>query len=111
MQQLQVPPARSLVVVDDMDLPFGQMRMRAQGGAGGHNGLKSIEEALSTQAYPRLRVGIGRNFARGRQTEYVLAPFSDQEQAALPEVLAQASHMAEAFCTLGIARTMEQFNR
>ena len=109
-QKLQLPAAHSLVVVDDLALPFGQLRLRPQGSAAGHNGLRSIEEHLHTQAYPRLRVGIGNAFPKGRQAAYVLAPFSAQEQAALPPLVAQACQTLQAFCTLGLARTMAQCN-
>ena len=111
LQQLKVPLDKSLVIVDDIALPFGSLRMRARGAAAGHNGLKDIEEQLGTQAYPRLRLGIGDDFMPGRQADYVLAPFTAQEQAALPDSLTQACSMAYAFCTLGIERTMNQYNR
>ena len=110
LQQLKVPVDHSLVVVDDVALPFGKLRMRPQGSSAGHNGLKSIEALLGTQAYPRLRIGIGDDFPQGHQADYVLAPFTAQEQAALPAPIAQACQMMEAFCTRGIERTMEQYN-
>ncbi|MEM9416957.1 MAG: aminoacyl-tRNA hydrolase [Bacteroidota bacterium] len=110
LQHLQVPVERSLVIVDDVALPFGKLRIRSQGSTAGHNGLKSVEASLATQVYPRLRVGIGQDFSKGRQTDYVLAPFTAQEQAALPEVIEKTTQMSEAFCTLGIERTMAQYN-
>ncbi|MEM7382975.1 MAG: aminoacyl-tRNA hydrolase [Bacteroidota bacterium] len=110
LDQLSLPTAQSLIVVDDVALPFGKLRMRMQGSSAGHNGLKSVEEHLGTQAYPRLRVGIGRDFAPGQQAAYVLAPFTNQELAALPRHLAQACEMILAFCTVGIGRAMEQYN-
>ncbi len=109
-QQLKLPLDNSLVIVDDIALPFGCLRMRARGAAAGHNGLKDIEAQLGTRAYPRLRIGIGNDFVPGRQADYVLAPFTTQEQAALPDCLAQACSMVYAFCTLGIQRTMNQYN-
>lgn len=111
LSKLKLPVAQSLVVVDDVAMPFGKLRMRAQGAAAGHNGLKSIEASLGTQAYPRLRVGIGNDFPKGRQADYVLAPFTEKELETLPVPIEQACRMIDAFCTLGIVRTMEQHNR
>ncbi|MEL6152626.1 MAG: aminoacyl-tRNA hydrolase [Bacteroidota bacterium] len=111
LQQLKIPVEKSLVIVDDIALPFGKLRMRARGAAAGHNGLKDIEAQLSTQAYPRLRFGIGNDFHPGQQAAYVLEQFTDQEQAALATPLAQACKMVYAFCTLGIERTMNQYNQ
>ena len=110
LQHLQVPLERSLVIVDDVALPFGKLRMRPQGTTAGHNGLKSIEALLGTQVYPRLRIGIGRDFPQGRQADYVLAPFTAQEQAALPTHIDQACQVVQAFCTLGLEQTMTQYN-
>ena len=111
LHQLKLPTVRSLVVVDDVALPFGRLRMRAQGSSAGHNGLKSIEALLGTQEYPRLRVGIGSNFPKGRQAAYVLGAFTAEERAALHAPVDQACQMITTFCTLGIARTMEQYNK
>jgi len=110
LNQLKLPVEQSLVVVDDVALPFGKLRMRAQGAAAGHNGLKSIEASLGTQSYPRLRVGIGNDFPKGRQADYVLAPFTAKELETLSAPIEQACQMIDAFCTLGIARTMEWYN-
>lgn len=110
LDKLNLPVAHSLVVVDDVALPFGKLRMRMQGSSAGHNGLKSLEEHLGTQAYPRLRLGIGHDFAPGQQATYVLAPFLTQELAALPRQLNRACEMILSFCTVGIRRTMEQYN-
>jgi PTH1 family peptidyl-tRNA hydrolase len=79
LNKLKLPITQSLVVVDDVALPFGKSRMRAQGTAAGHNGLKSIEAILGTQTYPRLRMGIGCDFPKGHQADYVLAPFTSTE--------------------------------
>ena len=110
LQQHKVPIDRSLVVVDDIALPLGKIRLRPQGANAGHNGLKSIETLLGTQVYPRLRVGIGHDFRPGQRADYVLAPFTAQEQATLPTLINQACKMIHAFCTLGIERTMAQYN-
>jgi PTH1 family peptidyl-tRNA hydrolase len=109
--KLKLPVEQSLVIVDDIALPLGTLRMRTQGTTAGHNGLKSIEASLGTQAYPRLRMGIGNDFPKGRQADYVLAPFTAKERDTLPTLIDQACQTIYAFCTLGIARTMEQYNR
>ena len=110
LQQLKLPITQSLVVVDDLALPLGKLRIRTQGGAAGHNGLKSIETTLGTQAYPRLRVGIGHDFPRGRQADYVLSPFTTEEQGTLPMLINQACQIVHEFCMLGVARTMTKYN-
>ncbi|MCU0317882.1 MAG: aminoacyl-tRNA hydrolase [Amoebophilaceae bacterium] len=109
--KLKLPVEQCLVVVDDVALPFGKLRMRPQGTAAGHNGLRSIEASLGTQAYPRLRVGIGNDFPRGRQADYVLDPFTEKELEALPIPMDQACETVYTFCTLGIVRAMERYNR
>ncbi len=111
LKQLKLPVERSLVVVDDIALPLGKLRIRPQGSHAGHNGLKSIEAHLGTSAYPRLRTGIGHNFRPGKQADYVLSPFALQEHVPLSAMIGQACEMIEAFCALGIVRTMEQYNR
>ncbi|MHA7877371.1 MAG: aminoacyl-tRNA hydrolase [Bacteroidota bacterium] len=111
LNKLKLPVEQSLVIVDDIALPLGNLRMRAQGKHAGHNGLKSIEASLGTPAYPRLRVGIGRNFRPGQQASYVLAPFTPQEQLSLPAVIDQACKITHDYCMLGIVRAMEQHNR
>ena len=110
LNKLTLPVEQSLVVVDDVALPFGKLRMRAQGATAGHNGLKSIEANLGTQSYPRLRVGIGNDFPKGRQADYVLAPFTEKELELLPALIDQACQMIDAFCTIGIVCAMERCN-
>jgi PTH1 family peptidyl-tRNA hydrolase len=110
LNKLKLPVEQSLVVVDDVALPFGKLRMRTQGAPAGHNGLKSVEASLGTQVYPRLRMGIGHDFPKGHQADYVLAPFTEKELETLPVPLDRACQMIYAFCTLGIVRTMEQHN-
>ena len=109
--KLKLPVEQCLVVVDDVALPFGKLRMRPQGATAGHNGLKSIEVSLGTQAYPRLRVGIGNDFSKGRQADYVLAPFTEKELETLFVSMDQVCEMVYAFCTLGIVHAMERYNR
>ena len=110
LHKLKLPIERSLVVVDDVALPFGKLRLRAQGASGGHNGLKSIATWLGTSSYPRLRVGIGHDFRPGQQADYVLAPFTAQEQVALPTHIEEACQVIQAFGMLGIEQTMAQYN-
>lgn len=99
-----------LVVVDDIALPFGALRMRAKGNDGGHNGLKNINELLGSDAYARLRFGIGGNFTQGHQADYVLGEWTDEERKALPERIGVAVEAVKSFVAVGAALTMNQFN-
>lgn len=110
LDKLKIPMENLLVIVDDLDLPFGKLRIRSQGSSAGHNGLKSLEANLHTQAYPRLKFGIGHNFTKGQQVNYVLAPFNREELDALPALLEQACNSIYSFCTLGITHTMTEYN-
>ncbi|HYG19403.1 MAG TPA: aminoacyl-tRNA hydrolase [Ohtaekwangia sp.] len=110
LQELKVPHENLLVVVDDIALPFGSLRMRTKGSSAGHNGLKNIEAVLGTQVYPRLRVGIGSEFSKGQQVDFVLSNFSQEEFSGLPEVIKRANEMILSFCTAGAERTMAAFN-
>lgn len=111
LKMLNVPQENLLVVVDDVALPFGTLRMREKGSAAGHNGLKNIEELLGGQNYPRLRFGIGDDFPKGRQVEYVLGRWTQKEIDELPIFMDKAIQMIEGFCTFGAHLTMTQFNR
>lgn len=110
MNELKIPKENILVVVDDLALPFGTLRMRGKGSAAGHNGLKNIEELTGGQEYPRLRFGIGNEFGKGQQVDYVLSRFSNDEFKELPFAMDKACDMILSFCTAGIANTMSQFN-
>ena len=99
---------KMLVVTDDMDLPMGQFRLRASGGSGGHHGLDSIIAELGTQAFPRLRVGIGRPLAEA--VEHVLGPFSRQEEQELAQALARTADAVEAWVVEGVEAAMNRFN-
>ncbi len=110
LQSLKVAKENLLVVVDDIALPFGSLRLRPQGSSAGHNGLKNIEDLTGGQDYARLRMGVGNDFARGQQVDYVLSPFPSEELAALPELMDRAGEMVLSFATQGVARTMSQFN-
>jgi PTH1 family peptidyl-tRNA hydrolase len=110
LTQLKISIENSLTVVDDIALPFGKLRLRPQGSSAGHHGLKSVEAYLKTQAYPRLRFGIGDNFHKGQQADYVLAPFKPEEMEQLAKPIEQACEVILSFSTVGIAKTMEQYN-
>lgn len=110
MSQEELSPEKTLVVADDLALPFGKVRIRGSGGAGGHNGLTSIIGILGTQDFPRLRFGIGSDFSRGRQSEYVLGPWNDDEREALPERTGVAGKAIVQFGLLGLSQTMSHFN-
>lgn len=99
-----------LVVFDDLDLPLGTIRLRAEGGAGGHNGMRSIIQTLDTQAFPRLRVGIDRPPGRMDPADYVLTDFSTEEQAVVDEVLERAVAAIEMWLSQGIEAAMNAFN-
>ena len=111
MDAHKVPLENVLIVVDELQLDLGVLRLKPKGSHGGHNGLRSIEEVLGTAQYPRLRCGIGSNFPRGRQVDYVLTPFSNSEMDELPSILDRAGDMVLSFCTLGLSQTMNIFNQ
>lgn len=100
----------SLTIVDDLDLDFGVLRMKKNGSGGSHNGLNHIIETLSHNNFPRLRFGIGKDFPRGRQVDYVLGKFSSEEEKDLPLRIDMAVKMIEGFGTIGVDRTMSEFN-
>jgi len=106
----KVPITNLLVVLDDLALPFGTLRLRASGSDGGHNGLKNIQEILQTTNYARLRFGIESNFTKGRQVDYVLGTWTPEEEAKLTEYINNAVAAIEAFCLIGVERAMTMFN-
>ena len=110
MKKKKVEPDCFLALVDDLALPFGTLRLKKKGSDGGHNGLKSINQALGTQDYARLRFGVGANFDQGQQVDYVLSEWTEEETAALPERLGMTSEIIRAFSTIGVERTMNLFN-
>lgn len=107
--RLKIAPQSLLVISDDLDLPFGRLRLRPGGSTGGHNGLKTVAAELETQSFPRLRIGIGRP-AEGEPIEYVLSPFLTSEQADLPLIRARAADMVLAAIEAGLHTAMNQFN-
>ncbi len=110
MKELKIPKENVLVIVDDIALPFGNLRMREKGSAAGHNGLKNIEMLTGGNNYPRLKFGVGDDFHSGKQVDYVLSNFTRNEFAELPIKMDKAIDMILGFCTIGIQRTMNQFN-
>lgn len=110
LQAEKIPVNHLLVVTDDLALPYGTLRMKKSGGAGGHNGLTDIIETLQTENFPRLRFGIGSEFQRGKQVDYVLGEWSEDEQKILNERIDQAVLMIKSFIGIGIDRTMSDFN-
>lgn len=99
-----------LVIVDDLALPFGAIRLKANGSDAGHNGLKNIAQMLDTQAYPRLRFGIGNDYPRGQQIEYVLGQFTPEQREALPGRIDVAVDAVKTFCLAGLQTAMCNFN-
>ena len=110
LQRENIPVENLLVVVDDLALPFGTLRLKPQGSDAGHNGLKNIAALLNTQAYARLRLGIGNDFPRGGQIDYVLGHFNEEETAHLQERLNTAGEIIKSFCLAGLTITMNQYN-
>ena len=111
LRKEKVEPAELLVVLDDLALPLGTIRMRAKGNDGGHNGLKSIDACIGTNAYPRLRCGIGHEFRQGQQVDYVLGEWLPEEKETLRSVIGMASEAVLSFGTQGVERTMNLFNK
>jgi PTH1 family peptidyl-tRNA hydrolase len=101
----------TLVVVDDLALPLTRLRLRAAGSDAGHNGLRSIQETLGTDAYPKLRFGIGNDFPRGRQVDFVLGKWDEKELPLVRAKIDKAVELIESFVTSGIERTMNQYNK
>ena len=110
LQKENIPVENLLVVVDDLALPFGHLRLKPQGSDAGHNGLKNIAQLLNTQNYARLRFGIGNDFPRGGQIDYVLGKFPPEQLQQMPEILNRAVEIIKSFCLAGIQITMNQYN-
>ena len=110
LQKEKIPVENLLVIADDLALPFGKIRLRAKGSDAGHNGLKNINELLNTNAYPRLRFGIGNEFSKGKQIDFVLGEWDDEEQDLLSERMNICIDAILAFPKIGIQQAMNQFN-
>ena len=112
MQAEKIPLENVLVIVDDIALPLGTLRLKGQGSDGGHNGLKHIAATIGTTAYARLRFGVGNDFGKGRQVQFVLGTFdATDEQPIVDEQVNVAVEIIKSFCHIGLARTMNDSNR
>lgn len=111
MDKEKIPLERVLIVTDDLSLPFGKIRLRGKGSDGGHNGLKNINEILSRQDYARIRFGIGNQFQKGRQVDYVLGEWSSEEKEILKERIEICRDAVLSFATAGLNRTMSDYNK
>lgn len=110
LQQEKIPLERLLVVADDLALPFGTLRMKSRGSEAGHNGLRSITQQLGTQQYARLRFGIGSDYHKGQQVDFVLGDFTPEETTILDERIAQAAAAVRAFALSGVQFAMNHYN-
>ena len=110
MTKEKIPLENLLVITDDLNLPFGSLRIKIKGSDGGHNGLKDTQEKLNTSKYNRFRFGISDAFSTGRQVDYVLGEWEDEENKKLPERLEKAAEVVKSFGTAGINNTMNTFN-
>ncbi|OIQ40271.1 MAG: aminoacyl-tRNA hydrolase [Bacteroidetes bacterium MedPE-SWsnd-G1] len=110
MTKEKIPLENVLVICDDLNIPFGTIRLKAKGSAGGHNGLKDIQDKLQTQQYPRFRFGVSDAFSKGRQVDYVLGKWSKDEQSQLIERLEKGAEVIKSFGTAGLRNTMNNFN-
>lgn len=111
MQKENIPVERILVVCDDISLPFGKLRMRPGGSDGGHNGLKNIASVIGTQQFARLRFGVGNDFPKGAQADYVLGQFTEEDLKTMDERVDVFVQAVKSFCLAGIQITMNQFNK
>ena len=110
MQQEKIPLENILIITDDIALPFGKLRLKGKGSDGGHNGLKHIAQTLGTSHYARLRFGVGNEFSKGKQVDYVLGEWSQEEVESLKERTEMCHHFIHDFTTIGLARTMSNWN-
>mgnify|MGYP002510738945 FL=1 len=110
MNELKIPVENLLVLSDDLNIPFGTLRLRKNGSAGGHNGLTNINELIGTQDYARIRVGIGNEFGRGQQVGYVLGEFNEDERKEIPEICKRVIDGVKAWATVGADRAMNVVN-
>lgn len=110
IKQRKISKQNILVITDDVHLDLGYLRIRKQGSDGGHNGLRDIQEKLESNQYPRLRVGIGANFSKGRQADFVLSPWNPDEEGLLPVIVDRAKKAVIDFATQGLEKTMNLHN-
>ncbi|MFY0253661.1 aminoacyl-tRNA hydrolase [Chitinophaga sp. 30R24] len=107
----KIPVENLLVILDDLALPLDVIRLRPGGSDAGHNGLKSIQESIATNQYPRLRFGVGNDYPKGRQVEFVLSKWKNAEMPVVQEKIDKSTEIIESFATTGIARTMNECNK
>lgn len=110
LQNKKIKDRNLLVIVDDKNIDLGRIKLKKKGSDGGHNGLKNINQILGSNVYARLRVGIGSNFSKGRQVEFVLGKWNDKEKEQLPDILKRSSEASLAYATIGIDRAMNTHN-
>ena len=110
LQQEKIPRENLLVITDDLALPFGKLRMKGKGSDGGHNGLKDIQATLNTTEYVRLRFGVGSDFHKGQQVDYVLGEWGSEERETLSERIETATEFVKSFATIGLGLTMTNWN-
>lgn len=110
LKKLELPKDKLLIITDDLNLPLGKLRLKTKGGNGGHNGMKSLENELIGANYPRLRIGIGKEFSEGRQVDYVLGEWGENERSDLDEVIKGGVQAALKFTFLQIGMLMTEFN-
>lgn len=110
LQQEKIPLDRMLIITDDIALPFGTIRIKGKGSDGGHNGLKHIIQTVGHNKWARLRFGVGAEFQRGRQVDYVLGKWSEEETDRMPERIEKCIGAVQSFSTIGLERTMNFFN-
>jgi PTH1 family peptidyl-tRNA hydrolase len=111
LQKKKINTENLLVILDDLNLPFGNLRLRGKGSDGGHNGLKDIDQMLGGNKYARLRFGIGDDFHKGQQINYVMGTWTEEEAAKLPDLLKESAEIIKSFGTIGLGHTMSKFNR
>ena len=110
MQKHKIPQSNILIILDDLNLAYGRQRIKGKGSDGGHNGLKDINRVLGNQNYTRLRLGIGNDYHKGQQANFVLGKWTKEEQETLPAIVKRAAETTKAFATIGLKFTMEKFN-
>ncbi|MGY5846185.1 aminoacyl-tRNA hydrolase [Salegentibacter sp. HM20] len=110
LQKEKIPLENLLVITDDLNLPFGSIRLKTKGSDGGHNGLKDIQQTLNTTKYNRFRFGISDEFSKGQQVDYVLGEWGEEEEKQLPERLEKSAELVKSFGTAGVNNTMNSFN-
>lgn len=110
MQTEKIPLENVLIITDDLALPLGKIRLKAKGSDGGHNGLKDIQATLQTENYSRLRFGVGNDFAKGKQVDFVLGEWTKEEEKILEERIKVACSVIQSFVTIGVDKTMSLWN-